>query len=221
MTTISLTDLDKAFEQGKPHHHPHLLKVTKNECNRLSFEFREFTGAEGRPERPEASWDGTLPRPVGDLLTAEYAAAYALWNDAAYVRTLKSVVTDQTGASAQWTAYTTARAALDDVYASLNTTPDTHWRATLSRLIIAQDAALEAATVWDRTARLIARVHCDYCDSSLGWRQAYERAGIDATDWLVRDIEDYDGTGYRARRVQETITDQRRHLKTIASLAGH
>ncbi|MCT9092881.1 hypothetical protein N4G70_29010 [Streptomyces sp. ASQP_92] len=223
MTAISLTDLAKTVEQGNPHHHPHLLKVTKNEYNRVVFEFKAFTGTEAEPERPRAMWTDDMPEAARDLLRDEYETAYNLWNDAHYVRTLKTVVAEYS-ASAKWAAYAEARTAMTVAFTALNTTPDNEWNAAVSRLATAQEAAREAADTWDRAARQIAAVHHDHSGSYLSWNEAYKRAGIDATSWDVQDhyayTSRYSTDTPLAEKLQDAINEQRDHLRTVSSLTS-
>ncbi|MGW5529411.1 hypothetical protein [Streptomyces xanthochromogenes] len=223
MTTISLTDLADLVEMGNPHHHPHLLKVTKNEFNRISFEFKTFIGTEEEPERPNVIWSYDLPEPVSKILSAEYDTAHALWIDAKYIRTLKAVAA-QHNAPAKWDAYTRARAAMNDAFNALNTTADNQWNAAVSRLVAAQETALETAKAWDGTARQIAEVHYDHSSSYLPWSAAHEQAGLSAKDWDVQDRDAYTDT-YNTHtplvgKVQDAINEQRNHLRTVASLTS-
>jgi hypothetical protein len=223
MSAISLTDLDKTVEQGNPHHHPHLIKVTKNQFGSIAFEFKPFTGTEPEPERPRAMWTDDMPEAARDLLQDEYEAAYNLWNDARYVRTLKTV-TAKLSASAKWGDYAQARTAMDQAFAALDTTPNTEWNAAVSRLVAAQETAREAADAWDGIAKQIAAVHHDHGGSWLTWADAYKQAGIDATGWDVQDHYAYTST-YSSRtplveKLQVAIDEQRDHLSTVASLIG-
>ncbi|MEU6054207.1 hypothetical protein ABZ829_27775 [Streptomyces xanthochromogenes] len=224
MAAIHLTnDLDKTVEQGNPHHHPHLVKVTKDRFNQLEFVFRPFNGTEPEPRRPRAISSDALPYNVSSLLSAEYDTAYGLWIDAKYVRTLKSTAAAY-NVPAKWTAYRQARTQMDEAFQALSTTPDTRWNAAISRLVTVQQATREAAGTWDRAAREIAAVHYEHRESDLNWATAYELAGFDAHDWDVRDHHEYTNT-YRTNlplsgHVQDAISEQRAHLRTVASLTA-
>jgi hypothetical protein len=220
---ISLADVEKIAQQAAKYHHPHYQGVTKNEYNRVLFTFKPFTGAEEEPSQSRTAWsDDSLPRAAHDFLDSEYEAARDLWREAKYIRELKAAAQ---GASALWGDYTQARQDMDAIFASLDNTPDNHWRATVSKLIAAQDKALATAEEWDDKAEDIATCHSDNMYSDLGWREAYQRAGIDGTDWVIGDKYDYGRSYYGkqspvVRDVNEAIEKQREHLRKIASLTG-
>ena len=165
--------------------------------------------------------DQSLPRAARELLDAEYRAAYGLWRDVRYIRKLQAAVK---GADARWATYTTARAAMDSAFSALATTPDTHWRAALSALVTAQEAATTAGAAWDDTAAVIAEVHSEFLHSDLGPMQAYRLAVLGAPDWAgsVEDSYDYVSTSRLygntplARAVELVVTGQREHVKRIA-----
>ncbi|MFC9429277.1 hypothetical protein [Streptomyces sp. NPDC056987] len=212
--------LDELANQAKKYHHPHYTGVTHGRFGGLQFTFREFTGTEADPAMPDEVWSSTaLSGAARALLETEYQYARTLHRDAKYTRDLKAAAD---GAAPLWTACTRARTAMDDAYDALSTTPDTHWRAAVSKLIFAQDRAAAAAQTWDAKAATIAAVHEAHVYSDLSRDAAYARAGLADVDWHVGYQSDYEGYGTSpvVRRTAVTIAEQRAHLKTIASLTG-
>ncbi|MFF9593854.1 hypothetical protein ACF1FX_32500 [Streptomyces sp. NPDC014646] len=217
---ISLYYVTKLAEQAAAYHHPHFRGVTKTEYNTIRFDFAEFTGAETDPDLPRKAWDDPqVTAAARDLLEEEYREAHNLWYDAAYVRALTAL---RPAATQAWGTFDQARTQLDEVFAALATTDDTHWHAAVSRLVTAQDQALDAARAWDEQAAALVEVNERFLYSDLPRRDAYARAGLDTTGWVIGDSYNYRGYGERplVRQMSAVITQQREHLQTVASLTG-
>ncbi|MFE2178958.1 hypothetical protein [Kitasatospora sp. NPDC059462] len=188
MFVISPDDHQQACAELEGRHHPHYRGTAPTEFGNLVLVFVPFTGDEDEPALPADHWHDRALSPAGrQLLAAEYDEARSLWRNARYVLDLQIAATGCTG---RWTAYTRARQEMDDLAASLASTPDTQWRSTVYRLITAQDTALAAATAWDRKARGIADVHAAYLHGSLTRIEAAEKAGLDPA-WVVGSDSDY------------------------------
>lgn len=218
---ISLADVEKLAEQTAKYHHPHYQGVSKNEYNSVRFNFKPFTGAEEEPTRPRDLWDDdSLSREAHGFVSEQYEAARILWRDAKYVRGLQTAAL---GAQSLWDDYIQARSEMSAAFAALDATPDTQWRSTISLLIAAQEKSLAAASKWDGRAEGIARVHYKFLYSGLSHAEAYKRAGVDAGEWVIGDVDDYSGWCSGApltKRVTEAVDQQREHLRKIASLTG-
>ncbi|MDK0524847.1 hypothetical protein [Streptomyces sp. ML-6] len=217
---ISLYDVTKLAEQAAAYHHPHFQGVAKTEYNSVSFTFAAFTGLEKEPVLPrEVRTDSRLSDAACDLLEEEYREARNLWYDAGYVRALTNL---RPAATQAWGTFDQARTQLDEAFAALATTDDTHWHAAVSRLVTAQDQALKAARAWDEQAAALVEVNEKFLYSDLSRRDAYARAGLDTTGWVIGDSYDYRGYGERplVRQMSAVITQQREHLQTVASLTG-
>lgn len=216
---ISLVDIEQVVQQTAAYHHPHFQSAEKNQHNTVRLSFRPFTGEEDEPRRPAASWrDETLSRAAKDLLEEEYSMARALWRDARYVRALKRAAV---GADAVWAAAGQARREMDEAFAALDRTQSGHWHAAVSTLITRQNNAMDAAKAWDEQGRRIAGVHHDYVSTDLSPAQAYERAGVDSSGWLIGDYYDYERRSTPLiRKLTEEIDRQRVHVRTVAFLTG-
>ncbi|MBT2406867.1 MULTISPECIES: hypothetical protein [unclassified Streptomyces] len=220
MTTISVGDIDRVTNEARAYHHPHFTGASPNSFNRLVFSFRPFTGAEEEPERPLYTWkDESLTEASRAFIDAEYDEAIRLWRMAAYTAALKQAAT---GAEDLWGAYSRARTAMDERFASLDSAPDAHWRATVSQLVAAQNRALETATVWDRKGLEIATVHEKFVYADLYPEGAYKAISVDPRGWVLGSAYDYESFrgGPLAREVQQRIDAQREHLRTVAALSG-
>ncbi|MFJ2883392.1 hypothetical protein [Streptomyces sp. NPDC087272] len=215
---ISLYDVKKLAEQAAAYHHPQFRGVSKDEYNNVTFDFVLFTGTEREPVLTREAWsDDGLPAAARSLLEEEYREAHTLWYDAAYVHALGVLRHTVTPA---WGDYLQARTRMDKAFAALATTADTHWHAAVSRLVTAQDQALEAAQVWDEQAARVAAVHERFRASYIPRDEAYARAGLDPTGWVIgyaSDYPDYRGTPL-VRQTTTAIKQQREHLQTVASL---
>ncbi|MEV8536174.1 hypothetical protein [Streptomyces sp. NPDC051211] len=142
-----------------------------------------------------------------------------LWRQAAFTAALKHATS---GAEAQWDAYAQALAAMEEIFTSMDSKPDTYWRATVSQLVTAQKTALDAAITWDHTGRAIATVNDQFRYGAFSRAEMYEAAGIDASRWVIGDTYDYEAFrgGPVTRELQKRIDAQREHLRTAASLFG-
>ncbi|MFD8853608.1 hypothetical protein [Streptomyces sp. NPDC059604] len=217
---ISLYDVTQLAEQAAAYHHPHFQGVAKTEYNSVAFAFAAFTGLEKEPVLPrEVQTDSRLTSAACDLLEEEYREARSLWYDARYVRALTDL---RPAATQAWGTFDQARTQLDEAFAALATTDDTHWHAAVSRLVTAQDQALKAARAWDERAIEIVRVDEKFLGGDLSGRDAYARAGLDTTGWVIGDSYNYRGYdgGPLVRQMSAVITQQREHLQTVASLTG-
>ncbi|WP_327071890.1 hypothetical protein [Kitasatospora sp. NBC_01302] len=222
MFVISPADFDKAAPQLEGRHHPHFQGTAKTEFGNLVFTFKPFTGTEEEPATPAGIWqDASLTREAREVLAAEYADAYAQWSDAKYVAALKRAVTDA-GIASRWTAYIQARQEMDALFSQLRATADTHWRASVSKLVDAQELVLAAAESWDRKGLEIARIHHAHRHSDLSYSEAYRRAGIEADSWAVDHIDAYDpyDGGPLTRGAVKAVEAQREHLRMVAALTG-
>ncbi|WP_331735248.1 hypothetical protein OG590_40095 (plasmid) [Streptomyces goshikiensis] len=220
MTMISAGDLDRVVTEARAYQHLHLTGASADRFNRLVLTFRPFTGAEAEPERPLYAWkDESLTPESRAFIDAQYDEAILLWRTAAYAAALKDAAK---GAGPQWDAYARALAVMEEIFTSLDTTPDTHWRATVSQLVTAQKAALDAAITWDHTGRAIATVHDNFRHGAFSRAEMYEAVGIDASQWVIGDTYAYEAFrgGPVAREAQKRIDVQRKHLRTVASLSG-
>ncbi|WP_062010289.1 hypothetical protein [Streptomyces hygroscopicus] len=216
---ISLIDIEQAVQQAAPYHHPHFQGAEKNQYNTVRLTFREFTGEEDMPNRPaESRRDETLSRTARELLEEEYDMARALWRDARYVRDLKRVAA---GAGTVWDAVEQARREMGEAFAALDRTESSRWHAAVSTLITTQNRALTAAKAWDERARRIAGIHYNHMSSELSRAQAYERAGVDGSGWLVGDYYDYERrVTPLVQELTKEIDRQRVHVRTVAHLTG-
>ncbi|MFE9427775.1 hypothetical protein ACFYNO_32990 [Kitasatospora sp. NPDC006697] len=222
MLVISLSDFDKVAQQLEGRHHPHFQGMAKTEYNNVVFTFKPFTGTEEEPVTPTGIWqDASLTREAREILAGEYTDAHAQWSDARYVSALKRAAAD-TGTASRWTTYVQARQEMDTLFSQLRATPDTHWRACVSKLVDAQELVLAAAKSWDRKGFEIARIHHAHRHSDLSFSVAYKRAGIEADSWAVDHIDDYDpyDGGPLTHNVTVAIEAQREHLRTVAALTG-
>lgn len=220
VSMISLAGIGTLAQQAAVYHHPHYRGAVRSEFNRVIFDFTPFTGAEDVPTLPHVMWDDdSLPQDARNLLIAEYDEARSLWRNARYVLDLKSA-TD--GGTVLWGGYLQAREQMDEVFAALDTTPDTGWRSTVSRLVTAQEKAVKAANAWDEMAERIAVVHEEFLYSDLPQREAYRLAGIDATGWYIGYASDYHSCSPTplVRKVTMAIEEQREHLRKVASLSS-
>jgi hypothetical protein len=222
LTVIRLADVDELTPYTAPHHHPNLRAVAKDDYNKVAFTFAPFTGAEEEPNAPAGLLaDESLPPAVRDLIEEEYREARRLWNIARYIRDLKAATG---GASAMWEAYASATARMITLFAAMDSTSDSHWRGALSRLVAAQEAALEAAARWDDQARRIALVHDQFIHTGLTPTQAYEAVGVDARRWNIGSFKDYAVSYGRCLSavptIREAVIRQREHLRRVAELAG-
>ncbi|MET9324054.1 hypothetical protein ABZX75_28375 [Streptomyces sp. NPDC003038] len=220
MPTTSAGDLDKVTTEARAYHHPHFTGASTDRFNRIVFTFRPFTGAEQEPARPLEAWkDESLTPQARAFIDAEYDEASRLWREAAYTAALKQA-TD--GAAFLWDNYSRARAAMDQLFTSLDSTPDTHWRATVSQLVNAQNKALDAAISWDRKGLEIATVHEGHFYSDLSHTDVYKAASVDPSEWVIGSFYDYQSFrgGLLAREVQQRIDAQREHLRTVAAISG-
>ncbi|MGW1364564.1 hypothetical protein ACWCQP_45065 [Streptomyces chartreusis] len=222
MALISLADMEQTVRETARYNHSHLQGATRNDFNRVILSFKPFTGMEEEPTQPsESRRDGSLSDNARKLLSEQYEEANSLWREARYVRDLKDAIQ---GASTVWALYLTARTRMEDLYAALGKTPDSHWRSTVSNLVAAQRALEEAAKKWDERAARIAAVHGQHLSSDLSRATAYERAGAVVTGWVIGSVSDYDypvpnGTPL-VKKVTEIITAQRDHLQQVAALTG-
>ncbi|MFD9592033.1 hypothetical protein ACFWA9_04650 [Kitasatospora sp. NPDC059973] len=219
MFVISLGDFDKIAQQLEGRHHQNYLGTAKTEFNNLVFTFKPFTGTEKEPVMLAEAWrDESLTRAAREALAAEYEDARRLWLDARYVREMKAA---GIGAAELWTAYTQARQEMDRLFSSLDSTADTQWRSTVSRLVTAQEKALKEAAAWDRKGRTIIDVHNAHNYSNLSQREAFEKAGLD-TAWEFGARSDYDGWGRSPlnQEVFNAVERQREHLRQVANLTG-
>jgi hypothetical protein len=217
---VSSADLQSMLDELTGRHHPNFVSASKNDKDYVRFEFKEFTGAEPEPDLPAAQWnDPALSTAARNLLADEHHAARRLWHDARYMSRLQDAAN---GATGTWTAYTRARQAMADAFTALCTAPGTHWKAAVLTLVAAQDAALDAAQMWDRTARAIADVHAAHLHGNLIRPEALDRLGVDHTNWDVRTVEDYrrQGRSPLHRDVWETVETQREQLRSAVALAG-
>ncbi|MFE4206089.1 hypothetical protein ACFRSX_32780 [Streptomyces goshikiensis] len=220
MTTITAGDLDRVVTEARAYQHPHLTGASADRFNRLTFTFRAFTGAEDEPQRPLYAWqDESLTPESRAFIDAQYDEAIHLWRAAAYTAALKQATN---GAGAQWAAYAQALAAMEEIFTSMDSKPDTHWRATVSKLVNAQKAALDAAITWDHTGRAISTVNDNFRYGAFSRAEMYEAAGVDASQWVIGDSYDYEPFrgGPVTRELQKRIDAQREHLRTVASLTG-
>ncbi|MFG2298466.1 hypothetical protein [Streptomyces sp. NPDC048603] len=220
MTTISAGDLDRVVTEARAYQHPHFTGASADRFNRLVFTFRPFTGAEEEPQRPLYTWkDESLTPESRAFIDAQYDEAILLWDKAAFTAALKQATN---GAKALWDAYAQALAAMEEIFTSMDTKPDTYWRATVSQLLTAQKTALDAAITWDHIGRAIVTVHDDFRYGSFSRAEMYEAAGIDASQWVIGDSYDYEAFrgGPVTREVRKRIDAQREHLRTVASLSG-
>ncbi|GAA1552770.1 hypothetical protein [Streptomyces globosus] len=219
MTTTTIEAIEQATREAIAYHHPHFTGASTDRFNRLVLHFRPFTGAEEAPSRPIGiRRDEKLTAHARAFVDAEYDEAARLWFDAGYITALKRA-TD--GATTLWDTYTKDRATMDRLFASMGSTPESHWRAAVSQLVAAQDKALNAAISWDQKALSIAIVHASFLQSDLTRAEAYKAASADASKWVVESHYEYDFEGGPlARAVQRQIDAQREHLRRVASLAG-
>ncbi|MFG2667637.1 hypothetical protein ACGFY6_25760 [Streptomyces sp. NPDC048387] len=220
MTTISAGDLDRVVAEARAYQHPHFTGASADRFNRLVFTFRSFTGAEEEPQRPLYAWkDESLTPESRRFIDAQYDEAIHLWRQAAYNAALKNATRDAEG---QWDAYARALAVMEDIFTSMDSKPDTHWRATVSQLVNAQKTALDAAITWDHTGRAISAVNDNFRYSAYSRTEMYEAAGIDVSQWVIGDSYDYEAFrgGPVTREVQKRIDAQREHLRTVAALSG-
>ncbi|MEV8455526.1 hypothetical protein AB0467_28460 [Streptomyces sp. NPDC052095] len=211
-------DIQQLAQQLTDHHHPHFQGVTTNPHGTLSFSFAKFTGAEPEPDLPREVWKDTrLPQEALRLLEDEFAEARSLWRDAAYVRALTALRPEATSA---WGDYVQARECMNEAFAALDTTADTHWRAAVSVLVAAQERALAAARAWDWQAAGLAAVDEKYLYSSISPAEAYARAGLDTTGWVLESASAYAGYGDSPlmERVNGVVERQRDHVQKVASL---
>ncbi|MFF8918405.1 hypothetical protein ACF08M_35165 [Streptomyces sp. NPDC015032] len=217
---ISLYDVQQTAEQAAAYHHLHFQSVDKTEYNTVFFTFAAFTGLEKEPVLPrEVRTDTRLTDAARDLLEEEYREAHSLWYDAGYVRALAALRPTATRA---WSDSLQARTRMDESFAALATTADTHWHAAVSALVTAQDQALEAARAWDEQAAAIVAVNEKFLGNHIPRHEAYARAGLDPTGWVIGyagDYPDYRGTPL-VRQTAAAIKEQRDHLQTVALLAG-
>lgn len=210
--------IQQLAQQLADHHHPHFQGVTTNPHGVLTFTFATFTGAEPEPDLPREVWkDSRLTQEALRLLEDEVAEARSLWRDAAYVRALTALRPEVTPA---WGDYVQARESMDSAFTALDTTADTHWRAAVSTLVAAQERALAAARAWDWQAAELAAVDAKYLYSSIAPAEAYARAGLDTTGWVVESASSYSGYGDSPlmERVNGVVERQRDHVKKVAAL---
>ncbi|MFD9078240.1 hypothetical protein [Streptomyces erythrochromogenes] len=220
MTTISAGAIDRVTKEARAYHHPHFTGASAGQFGRLVFDFRPFTGAEQEPLRPIDAWrDESLAPDALAFIDAQYDEASRLWREAACVAALKQATN---GAASLWDTYSRARADMDQLFTSLDSKPDTHWRAAVSQLVAAQNKALDAAVTWDRKGLEIATVHEGYHYVELSRADVYEAASVDPSEWVVGDFYDYQSfrRGPLARDLQQHIAAQREHLRTVAALSG-
>ncbi len=220
MSVITLVDLDKLAAELNGRHYPNLRALTRNQYNRVEYDFAPFSGDEQEPSLAAGVWSDESLSPVAlDVLEEEFEQARVRWRDARYVRDLTAATAN---ASSVWSACADARATMDALFAALDTTEAGMWRATVSKLLHAQAASRAAASAWDETAKRIADVHHANLQADLHPEQAYRLCGVDATGWVVGFAEDYSGWG-RSPLVQCTdnaIVEQRDHMTLIVTFSG-
>ncbi|GAA2811536.1 hypothetical protein GCM10010441_40290 [Kitasatospora paracochleata] len=224
MSPISQIDVAQLASELTGWHHPHFVSITKTDDTNVQWTFKPFTGSEAEPIVPTAFWrDDTLSEAARNTLEFEYEVARRLWRDARYIRDIKEAAA---GAASCWDRYTQARNEMDALFTAMDTTADTHWRATVSKLLTAQEKTLAAAAAWDHKAKPIAYVHGTYGRTELTRREVYERAGIDPTDataWVIGDDSDYDAR-WDLKPLQKLVHDaveaQREHLRKVAELTA-
>jgi hypothetical protein len=220
MTLISPDEATQALAQLEGLHHPHFKGTTTGRYGNVHFDLAPFTGHEPEPTIPtEIYRNKNLGHTAYAFLEAEYEQARTMWHNARYINAL----TDATaGAPALWDTYATARRDMDRIYAALATTPDTHWRATVFKLIAAQEKTLAAAQAWDRKGADIARAHAVRHDGDLGRSEAYKRIGVDADAWIVGSEDDYVGWGETPLygRIRRAVDAQGEQLQKVANLTG-
>ncbi|MCY0946303.1 hypothetical protein [Streptomyces antarcticus] len=220
MITISAGVIDEVIKEARAYHHPHFTGASISRFNRLVFHFKPFTGAEEEPARPLGTWkDDNLTPDSRALIDAEYDEASRLWREAAFTAAIKQATND---AASLWDTYTQNRTTMDQLLTSLDSKPDTYWRATVSQLVAAQNKALDAAIAWDRKGLEIATVHDRFLYSDLSCADVYKAASVDPGEWLIGSLYDYEAFrgGPLTRAVQQQVDAQREHLRTVASLSG-
>lgn len=220
-----------------------------------SFTFSEFTGKEPKPQEPARSWkrpdlaykhdDKEQGRPEAeereydlrslalDILSAAWREAEDKWSDAAWVVALKKAFTTPEYGSpvgVLWDAYREAQTQLDEAYEALDKLTDPAggvWASAVSRLVKAQEYALDKAGDFDTAARYIAVIDKEYGEreNSMAPYYAHEQAGGPAAkDWDISYLSDYDrswgGRPPVTQKVADQIEKQDAHVKRVSSLLG-
>ncbi|MEU2873022.1 hypothetical protein ABZ769_28125 [Streptomyces olivoreticuli] len=257
MHTIPLrTPLD---DTGLPHHqdltvppaapadtsrynHPHFLGTSPGEREGWTdYCFAPFTGMEPKPQFPRAAYDdeALASWEASEPLHRQYTAARVLWSQARLRHQVKPLLGK---AASSWTAWTTARDELVAAFEQFWSTSDGHWRAQLLRLTDAERAVSKAAEDWDTVAGKFAKAVVDQIevagyDDKLPLTVVAKESGLDASDWLVHDADDYkhplpqyqivrNGTDRYGRATplvasaRQLIEAQRERLREVVGLAG-
>ncbi|MFE1230588.1 hypothetical protein [Streptomyces sp. NPDC058745] len=134
-----------------------------------------------------------------------------------YVTALTEAAAD---APAVWDRYQSARRAMEAAFVALGTTDSNRWIAAVSKLIATHDETLLAAASWDAHAEQIAAVHAKHLDARIATGQAYDAAGIHATDWLIAPFDAYDFAHETPllTKAKQAVREQRDHVRKVAFL---
>ncbi|MET9760018.1 hypothetical protein ABZ016_13330 [Streptomyces sp. NPDC006372] len=235
VTTITADEQRQIYERLQPHLPPYLRKIEPHPSGwGLRFEFASFTGREGEPARPDASYEDPRLRYVPEsedatehrlrtaarrILSDLYDEAREAWKDAAYVADLRQAVQD---APHRWKAYERELKALQSAYDYLRTPQaGPEWPAAISRLVDAQERALAAAAAFDDRAVDIARVHDKHLYADLSHSEALAKAGYpEGAHWHVGSTFGGYYSGFLAEEVGRLIKQQESHVAKVGRLSG-
>ncbi|WP_148592709.1 hypothetical protein [Streptomyces sp. WAC01526] len=221
--------------------HPNFLGTSRGGREGwIVYSFTPFTGAEDMPRLSSVAYrDLPLGWQDWEPLSRQYEAARILWFHARLRRQATPLLHQ---AASRWTDWTEAQAQLIAAFDQFWSTGDGQWCAQLLRLIDAERAAATAADRWDTVAGLLAQAAADQIDvagreEELPLTTVAKEIGYDASDWMVRPVDDYchplpqyrivrDGVDRWGRATPlaasaaKLIEAQRERLREVASLTG-
>ncbi|WP_424893290.1 hypothetical protein [Streptomyces sp. XH2] len=213
------------------YHHPHFVRAEPGRHEGWTvYTFAPFTGREPEPEMPRAVYeDKTVTWEQRCALSSQYEAARITWSKARFRLQAHPLLRQ---AAPLWEAWTQAETDLQTVFKAFWQTSDGSWRAQLLRLTDAEQAAKQAAAAWDEIAAKLAKVADEHVRAAGEWealelKDVAKEIGLDATQWWIDHISEYESTSYYRRRetplvdhVTGEIGKQRERLREVAELAG-
>ncbi|WP_331762341.1 hypothetical protein OG612_45120 (plasmid) [Streptomyces sp. NBC_01527] len=211
------------------YHHPHFLQVEPGRYEgSVTYYFTAFTGRETEPEMPLTVYgDKSVTYEQRRELADQYEAARGAWSQARLRLEATPVLRK---AAPLWEAWTTAQAALHQVFNEFRSTADGQWRAQLLRLTDAERAAKTAAEAWDKIAGQLAglsaaQVRAAGEEHELELTDVAKEIGLDAQPWHINHTSEYDPTHvWHDTPVVAVLTlqidQQRERLREVDHLAG-
>ena len=211
--------------------HPHLVDARPGpRTNETTYTMRPFTGYEPRPEMPRDPWhDQDLTHEDRLRLAREYDALDLAWAKAVFKLKLRPVLAD---AAQRWREYADARRAMDELFAAFADLQDGKWKSQTLRLAEAHRRARAAAQRFDEIGEQLAVLEREHL-TLVGEREAMTTAdaaselGVDARDWYLSWLEDYQPAGYQrdfltplTRRLAQDIEAQQEQLREVDGLSG-